>query len=110
MGGQYTLLATYLVTFLVRWTKRSSMLRILLTRLLSFLHAGLVPRLILKARMGFCWRENNSAEFWTAFLSIVLNEKAIVVSRMSSATEGMVHNYCESRYLHVKREHNDLHS
>merc|ERR1712151_1151593 len=136
--GQYTLLATYLVTFLVRWMKRSSMwstmLRILLTRLLSFLHAGLVPRLTLRASTEPCWgnkcyskvqasgkkkpelrgsldqcRENNLAEFWTAPLSIFLNDKAVVVSRVSSATGGTVHNYCASRDLHVKCEHNDLH-
>merc|ERR1712151_240991 len=118
--GQYTLLATYLVTFLVRWMKRSSMwstmLRILLTRLLSFLHAGPVLRLTLRARLGPCWgkqmlqqrpgfrrkktesrgsldqcRENNLAEFWTASLSTILNDKAGVVSRVSSATGGAVH-------------------
>merc|ERR1712151_813209 len=123
--GQFTLLATCLVTFLVRWMKRSSMwstmLRILLTRLLSFLHAGLVPRLTLRARLSPCWgkqmlqqnpgfrrkrtesrgsldhcRENNFAEFWTASLSTVLNDKAGVVSRVSPATGGMVLNFCGS--------------
>merc|ERR1711915_322620 len=59
--GQYTLLAIYLVTFLVTWMKRSSMwstmLQILSTRLLSFLHAGLAPRLTLRASTEPCWRE-----------------------------------------------------
>merc|ERR1712187_232768 len=59
--GQFTLLATYLVTFLVTWMKRSSMwstmLQILSTRLLSFLHAGLAPRLTLWASPELCWRE-----------------------------------------------------
>merc|ERR1712099_41917 len=137
--GQYTLLAIYLVTFLVTWMKRSSMwstmLQILSTRLLSFLHAGLAPRLTLRASTEPCWketkcyskvqasggtkpelrgsldqcRENNLAEFWTASLSIVLNDKAVVVSRVSSATRGAAHKYCASRDLHVKCEHNDLH-
>merc|ERR1712113_395105 len=137
-GGQFTLLATYSVTFLATWMKRSSMwstmLQILSTRLLSFLHAGLVPRLTLRASTEPCWRatnataksrlqaekpelrgsldqcrENNLAEFWAASLSIVLNDKAVVVSRVSSATGGTVHNYCASRDLHVKCKHNDLH-
>merc|ERR1712151_560019 len=127
--GQFTLLATYLVTSLVTWMKRSSMLstmlQILSTRLLSFLHAGLAPRLTLRASTEPCWREtkcytelrgsldqcreNNLAEFWTASLSIVLNDKAGVVSRVSSATGDTVHNCCASRDLHVKCEHNDLH-
>merc|ERR1712217_566786 len=126
------------VTFLARWMKRSSMwstmLQILLTRLLSFLHAGLVPRLTLRARLGLCWgkqmlqqkpgfrrkktelrgsldqcRENNLSEFWTASLSIVLNDKAGVVFRVSSATGDAVHNCCASRDVHVKCEHKDLH-
>merc|ERR1712050_260877 len=118
----------------VTWMKRSSMwstmLQILSTRLLSFLHAGLVPRLTLRARLRPCWgkrmlqqspgfrrkkselrgsldqcRENNLPEFWTASLSIVLNDKAGVVSRVSSATGDTVHNCCASRDLHVKCEY-----
>merc|ERR1712217_531001 len=132
-----TLLATTSVTFLVRWMTRSSMwstmLRILSTRLLSFLHAGLVPRLTLRASTELCWREtnataksrlqaeknnkterhqcreNNLAEFCTASLSNILNDKAGVVSRVSSATGDTVHNCCASRNLHMKCEHNDLH-
>merc|ERR1712113_681032 len=105
--GQFTLLATCLVTFLVTWMKRSSMwstmLQILSTRLLSFLHAGLVPRLILRARMGFCWREENLAEFWAASLSTVLNDKAGVVSRVSPATGGAVRNFCANTDLHHEK-------
>merc|ERR1712050_332363 len=135
--GQFTLLATCLVTFLVTWMRRSSMwstmLQILSTRSLSFLHAGLVPRLTQRARLRPCWGKqmlqqspgfrrkktelkgsldqcpkSNLAEFWTASFT-VLDDKAGVVSRVSSATGDTVHNCCASRDLHVKCEHNDLH-
>merc|ERR1712113_320436 len=97
------------------------------------LHAGLVPRLTLRARLRLCWGKrmlqqspgfrrkktelrgsldqcpkNNLAEFWTASFT-VLDDKAGVVSRVSSATGDTVHNCCASRDLHVKCERNDLH-